>query len=61
MISTQEEIFNDSPSLPTTQTTVKKQVLVNNCVYSLTYWMLKRELISVVLELQNKNTHPLKL
>ena len=61
MVSTPEEITDKSTSLSMTQTTVKKQVLENHCVYSPTYLMIKRELLYVVLELQNQNTEPLKL
>ena len=34
----------------------KKQVLGNQCVYSPTYWMLKRKQQNVVLELHNTNS-----
>ena len=61
MVSTTEEITDDSPSFPTTQTTVKNQVLVNHCVFSPAYSMLKRKQQNVMLELQNQNTEPLKL
>ena len=36
-------------------------MLGNNCVYSPTYLILKRELLSDVLNLKNKNVEPLKL
>ena len=61
MVSTPEEVTDDSPSLPMTQTTVKNQVLGNHCVYSLTYLMLKIKQQNVVLDLQNKSTETLKL
>ena len=44
-----------------TQTAVKKQALENYCVYSPTYFMLKIELLSVMLELQNQNSEPLNM
>ena len=34
MVSPTDKIIYDSPSLPTAQTTVKNQVLGNQCVYS---------------------------
>ena len=39
----------------------RNQVLENHCVYSPTYLMLKRELLYVVLELQNQNADPLNM
>ena len=54
MMSTPEEIIDDNTIFPMTKTTVKK-VLVNHCVYSPTYLMLKRKQKNIVLELQNKN------
>ena len=39
MVSTKEEITDDSPSFPMIQTIVKKQVLGNHCVYSPTCFM----------------------
>ena len=71
MVSTPEEITDDSLIFPMTQTTFlvclwpkwqsRNQVLGNNCVYSPTYLMLKRELLFFVLELQNKYADPLNL
>ena len=61
MVSTPEEVTDVNPGLLITQTTEKKQVLENNCVYSPAYLMLKREQKYVVLNLQNKNSDPLKL
>ena len=61
MVSTPEEVTYVSPSLHITQTTVKNQVLGNHCVYSPKYFMLKREHISFVLNLQNQNTEQLQL
>ena len=60
MFSTPESITYDSHSLPLTQTTVKNQILGNCCIYSPTCLVLKRELLSVLLELQDQNTEPLK-
>ena len=56
MVSTPEEVTDVSPSLRINQTTVKKQVLGSHCVYSPKYLMLKRELLSFVLNMKNK-TH----
>ena len=39
----------------------KNQVLVNHCVYSPTYLMLKIKQQNVALNLKNKNSDPLKL
>ena len=61
MVSTTEEVTAYSTSLRITQTTVKEKVLRNHCVYSPTYFILKREQQNVMLELQNKNSEPLKL
>ena len=61
MVYTPEEIIDGSPSLPTTQKTVKNQVLGNHCIFSPTYLMLKKTQKNIVLQLQNKNTEPLKL
>ena len=61
MFSTPEEITDDSLILPMTKTTVNNQVLWYHCVHSPTYFLLKRELLSVMLELQNKNADPLNL
>ena len=36
-------------------------MLINHCVYSPTYLMLKRELLSVMLNMQNQNADPSKL
>ena len=51
MVSTPEEITDDSSSLPMTKTIVKKQVLGNHCVFSPTYLMLKRKQKNVLLDL----------
>ena len=58
MISTPEEVTDFSPSFRITQTTVKNQVLGNHCVYSPTYLMLKRELLSVIPNMQNEYPDP---
>ena len=58
MVSTTEEITYDGPILPMTSAPVKNQVLGKNCVFSLTYLMLKRKQQNVLLELQNQNTDP---
>ena len=60
MVSIPEEITNDSPSLPMTAKIVKNQVIVNHCVFSPTYLMLKRKEQNFVLELQNTNVEPWK-
>ena len=51
MVSTPEEIIDDSPSFIMTQTKIKNQVLGNHCVFSPTYLMLKIKQQNVVLEL----------
>ena len=48
----------DSPNVPMTSTPAKTKVLVNHCVYSPIYLMLKRKHQNVVLELQNPNAEP---
>ena len=58
MVSTPEEITDISLSFRKTPTTVKNQVLVNHCVYSPKYLMLKRKQQNVVLELKNQNAEP---
>ena len=58
MVSTPEGFTDNSHSVPMTSTPVKKQVLENHCVYSLTYWMLNQKKQNVVFWLQNKNTEP---
>ena len=58
MVSTPEELTDVSPSLRITLTTIKNQVLGNHCVYSPTYFMLKREMLSIILNLKNqKHSH----
>ena len=37
MVSTTEEVLDDSPNMPMTSTPVKNRVLGNHCVYSPTY------------------------
>ena len=61
MVSTPEEITYYSPILPMNQTKIKKTSAKNHCVYSPTYLVLKRELISVMMELQNQNAEPLNM
>ena len=61
MVSTPEEITDESPSLPMTQNNSKNQVLGNHCVYSPPYLMVKRKQQNIVLELKNKNAEPLNL
>ena len=61
MVSTPEEVTEVSPSLRITQTKIKNPSDRNSLCYSPTYLMLKEELISAVLNLQNKNSEPLKL
>ena len=58
MVSTPEGVTYDSSNFPMTSTPVKNQVLVNHCVYSPTYYMLKRKQQNFVLELQNQSTEP---
>ena len=58
MVSTPEEITDSSLSLRKTPKTVKNQVLVNHCVYSPKYLMLKRKQQNIVLELKNQNAEP---
>ena len=61
MVSTPEEITDESPSLPMTQNNSKNQVLLNHCAFSPTYLILKRKQQNIVLELKNKNAEPLNL
>ena len=49
MVSTTEGVAYNIPNVPTPSTPVNKKVLVNHCVYSPTYWMLKRKQQSFVL------------
>ena len=58
MVFTTEEVTDESPSLPMTQTTVKNQVLGNNYIFLPTYLMLKIKQQNVLLELQNTNVEP---
>ena len=60
MVSTSEGVTYDSPNVTMTSEPVKNQVLGNCCVYSPTYFMLKRKQQHFVLELQNPNTEPRK-
>ena len=48
----------DSPNVPMTSTPAKTKVLVNHCVYSPIYLMLKRKQQNIALELQNPNAEP---
>ena len=61
MVSTPEEVTDVIPIFCITQTTVKNQVPGNHYVYSPTYFMLKRELLSFMPNLQNQNAEPIKL
>ena len=61
MVSTSEKITDESPSLPMIQTTVKKPSARKLLCFSPKYLMLKRELLSVLLELQNKDADPINL
>ena len=61
MVSTPEEITIDSPSLPMTQTIVKKPSASKSLRLFTKIFDVKIELLSVVLEIQNKNEKPLKL
>ena len=61
MVSTPEDITDDSPSLLMTQTTVKKPSARKSLHFSPTYYMLKIELLSIVLEIQNHNADPLNM
>ena len=60
MLLNTEEVTDDSPNMPIPSTPVKKQVLVNQCVYSPTYLMLKIKHKNFVLELKNTNVETLK-
>ena len=51
MVSTPEKGTDDSHNVPMTSAPVKKKVLVNHCVFSRTYLMLKRKQQNFVLEL----------
>ena len=59
MVSTPEGVKDDSTNVPMISTPIKKQVLVNHCVYLPIYLMLKRKQQNVLLELQNPNVEPL--
>ena len=61
MVSTPEEIPDDSPSFHTNQTTVKNPTAIKSLRFSPKYLMLTRQLLSVMLETKNKNEELLNL
>ena len=61
MVSTPEEITDDSPSFPMTQTIVKKTSAKKSLCLFTNIFDVKIKQKNVVLELQNQNAEPLNL